>query len=107
VEWLKSFDIIVHPRCQHLIGWLTHALTVLTVLEDKRTNYMIDALGASNRGGARRQAAFQVLGGWMMTVRHAVCAPLTSKPPKPTRVKRPPVVRNGGRSPSRKRCIEW
>jgi len=51
VEWLKSYDIIVHSRCQHLIDELMlysykeDALTgkILPVLEDKH-NHMIDAL---------------------------------------------------------------
>ena len=51
VEWLKSFDIIVHPRCIHTIDELTlysyktDPLTgkVLPVLEDKK-NHVIDAL---------------------------------------------------------------
>lgn len=51
VEFLKSFDIIVHPRCTHLIDELTHysyktdTLTgeVIPILEDK-DNHMIDAL---------------------------------------------------------------
>lgn len=51
VEWLKSYDIIVHPRCRHLIDELRlysykrDPLTdkVLPVLEDKH-NHVIDAL---------------------------------------------------------------
>lgn len=51
IEFLKSFDIVVHPRCKHLIDELTlysfkiDALTnqVLPVLEDKH-NHVIDAL---------------------------------------------------------------
>ena len=51
IEWLKSYDIVVHPRCRHLIDELTlysfktDALTgqVLPVLED-RDNHVIDAL---------------------------------------------------------------
>jgi phage terminase large subunit len=51
VEWLKSFDIIVHPRCQHLIDELTlysyktDSLTgqVTPILDDKN-NHLIDAL---------------------------------------------------------------
>lgn len=62
VEFLKSFDIVVHPRCQHLIDELTHysykldPLTgdVLPVLEDKN-NHMIDALRYACEG-ARRAA---------------------------------------------------
>lgn len=62
VEWLKSFDIIVHPRCTHLIDELTlysyktDKLTgaVLPVFEDK-DNHMIDALRYACEG-ARRAA---------------------------------------------------
>lgn len=51
VEFLKSFDIIVHPRCKHTIEELTHysfkidPLTnaILPVIEDKHNN-VIDAL---------------------------------------------------------------
>ena len=51
IEWLKSFDIVVHPRCTHTIDELTlyryksDPLTgrVLPVLEDK-SNHLIDAL---------------------------------------------------------------
>jgi phage terminase large subunit len=51
IEWLKSYDIIVHPRCTHTIDELTmyryktDPLTghVLPVLEDKG-NHVIDAL---------------------------------------------------------------
>lgn len=51
IEWLKSFDIIVHPRCKHTIDELslysykTDKMTgqVLPQLEDKQ-NHVIDAL---------------------------------------------------------------
>lgn len=51
VEWLKSYDLVIHPRCQHLIdeltvySWRTDPLTglVLPQLEDK-DNHLIDAL---------------------------------------------------------------
>lgn len=51
VEFLKSFEIVVHPRCRHLIDELTlyryklDPLTdeVLPILEDK-DNHVIDAL---------------------------------------------------------------
>lgn len=51
IEFLKSYDIVVHPRCQHTIdeltlySWKTDPLTgnVLPVLEDKK-NHVIDAL---------------------------------------------------------------
>lgn len=64
VEWLKSYDIVVHPRCQHLIDELTHysyktdSLTgqVLPILEDKN-NHMIDALRYACEGARRALAA--------------------------------------------------
>lgn len=51
IEWLKSYDLVIHPRCQHLIdeltvySWKTDPLTglVLPMLEDK-DNHLIDAL---------------------------------------------------------------
>jgi phage terminase large subunit len=63
IQWLKSFDIIVHPRCQHLIDELTlykyktDPLTglVLPVLEDK-DNHVIDALRYACEGARRAQA---------------------------------------------------
>jgi phage terminase large subunit len=62
VEFLKSFDIIVHPRCKHLIDELTlysyetDPLTQLVVpkLAD-RNNHVIDALRYACEG-ARRAA---------------------------------------------------
>lgn len=64
VEWLKSYDIVVHPRCQHLIDELTHysyktdSLTgqVLPILEDKN-NHMIDALRYACEGARRALSA--------------------------------------------------
>ena len=60
VEWLKSFDIVVHPRCKHLIDELTlysyktDPLTgeVLPMLEDKH-NHVIDALRYACEGARR------------------------------------------------------
>jgi len=51
VEWLKSYDIVVHPRCVHTIDELTlysyktDPMTdeILPILEDKK-NHVIDAL---------------------------------------------------------------
>jgi phage terminase large subunit len=51
IEWLKNYDIVVHPRCQHMIDELTlysykvDPLTgaILPVLSD-RDNHVIDAL---------------------------------------------------------------
>jgi phage terminase large subunit len=62
IEFLKSYDLIVHPRCQHLIDELTHysykvdSLTgqVTAILADK-DNHMIDALRYAVEG-ARRSA---------------------------------------------------
>ena len=70
VEWLKSFDIIVHPRCVHLVDELSmysykvdkDTEAVLPVLEDK-DNHVIDALryaceGARRAEKAKRQVEF-------------------------------------------------
>ena len=62
IEWLKSYDIIVHPRCKHVIDELTmysykkDPLTdkILPILEDKH-NHLIDALRYSCEA-ARRMA---------------------------------------------------
>ena len=62
IEWLKSFDIVVHPRCTHTIDELTlysyktDPLTgkVLPVLEDKK-NHIIDALRYACEGVRRAQ----------------------------------------------------
>ncbi len=66
VEFLKSFDIVVHPRCKHLIDELTlysyktDPLTaqILPVLADK-DNHVIDALRYACEG-ARRSAILDV-----------------------------------------------
>lgn len=60
VEFLKSFDIVVHPRCTHLIDELTlyayktDPLTsqVLPILADK-DNHIIDALRYACEGARR------------------------------------------------------
>lgn len=60
VEFLKGYDLVVHPRCAHLIDELTHysyktdPLTgqVLGVLEDKN-NHCIDALRYAVEGARR------------------------------------------------------
>lgn len=60
VEFLKSFDIIVHPRCKHLIDELTLYSyktdpltgTVMPVLADK-DNHIIDALRYACEGARR------------------------------------------------------
>lgn len=60
IEWLKSFDIVVHPRCVHTIDELTlysyktDPLTgnVLPILED-RNNHVIDAVRYACEGARR------------------------------------------------------
>lgn len=60
IEFLKSYDLIVHPRCKHLIDELTlysykiDELTgdVLPILEDKN-NHVIDALRYACEGARR------------------------------------------------------
>jgi phage terminase large subunit len=60
IEWLKSYDIVVHPRCQHTIDELTSysykvdPLTgkILPVLDDKN-NHIIDALRYSCEAARR------------------------------------------------------
>lgn len=87
VEFLKSFDIVVHPRCKHLMDELTlysyktDPLTgdVLPVLADK-DNHVIDAIRYALEGArrARPEIAVEVhkankhrrvlgVGGWMGT----------------------------------------
>jgi phage terminase large subunit len=64
VEFLKSYDLVVHPRCQHLIDELTlysyklDSLTgqVTSVLED-RDNHLIDALRYAVEGARRAMNA--------------------------------------------------
>lgn len=64
VEFLKSFDIVVHPRCTHLIDELTlysyklDPLTgaVMPVLADK-DNHVIDALRYACEGARRAMKA--------------------------------------------------
>jgi phage terminase large subunit len=70
IEWLKSYDIIVHPRCTHTIDELTFysyktdPLTgkVLPILNDDN-NHVIDALryaceGVRRAGAVTRQVTF-------------------------------------------------
>jgi phage terminase large subunit len=60
IEFLQSFDIVVHPRCKHLIDELTlysykiDKLTgkVMPILEDK-DNHVIDALRYACEGARR------------------------------------------------------
>lgn len=64
VEFLKGYDLVVHPRCSHMIDELTHysyktdPLTgqVLGVLEDKN-NHCIDALRYAVEGARRAMNA--------------------------------------------------
>jgi len=63
IEFLRSFDIVVHPRCRHLIDELTlyrykvdpKTQEVLPILEDK-DNHVIDALRYALEGVRRVQA---------------------------------------------------
>lgn len=70
IEWLKSYDIVVHPRCTHTIDELTFysyktdPLTgkILPVLQDLN-NHVIDALryaceGVRRAGSVTRQISF-------------------------------------------------
>ena len=60
LEWLKNYDIIVHPRCKHTIDELTlycyktdkDTGKVLPILEDKK-NHVIDSLRYANEGHRR------------------------------------------------------
>jgi phage terminase large subunit len=64
IEWLKSFDIVVHPRCKHTIDELTlysyktdsNTGKVLPLLEDKQ-NHVIDALRYALEGVRRAKAS--------------------------------------------------
>jgi phage terminase large subunit len=78
IEFVKSFDIIVHPRCKHTIDELTlysyktDPLTnaILPVLQDKN-NHMIDSIRYAVEGARRtnkprvRQVEYQESAGWM------------------------------------------
>jgi phage terminase large subunit len=64
VEFLKSYDIVVHPRCTHVIDELTHykykmdphTELVTPVLEDKK-NHTIDSLRYAVEHMRRRRTA--------------------------------------------------
>lgn len=64
IEWLKSFDIIIHPRCQHAIDEMTlysyktdpDTGRVLPILEDKN-NHVIDAIRYACESARRAQKA--------------------------------------------------
>ena len=66
VEFLKSFDIVVHPRCKHLIDELSlysykvdeQTAKVLPVLSDK-DNHVIDALRYACEGVRRAGTTVQ------------------------------------------------
>lgn len=82
VEFLKSYDIIVHPRCVHLIDELTHYSykedditgKILPILEDKH-NHLIDSLRyacEADRRISKAKPTFDISGfmpqgrgGWM------------------------------------------
>lgn len=61
VEWLQSYDIIVHPRCVHVIDELTNYSykvdkdtdAITSELEDKN-NHVIDALRYANEAARRK-----------------------------------------------------
>lgn len=77
VEFLKSFDIVVHPRCKHLIDELTlyqykeDPITgkILPALEDK-DNHVIDALRyaceGARRAGKKERKPLQTMPGLEM-----------------------------------------
>lgn len=72
IEFLKSYDVVVHPRCTHTIdeltlySWKTDPLTgeVLPILEDKK-NHVIDALRYAVES-VRRAAPSPVVGTFRM-----------------------------------------
>lgn len=79
VEFLKSFDIVVHPRCKHVIDELTlysykvdplDDQKVLPILADK-DNHLIDALRYACEGARRAskkvriQTTYTPLNNWM------------------------------------------
>jgi phage terminase large subunit len=81
VQWLKSFDIVVHPRCKHLIDELTlykyktDPLTgiVMPVLDDK-DNHVIDAVRYACEGARRAQIAAQRPNPYRL----ALCTPIVA-----------------------------
>lgn len=62
IEFLQSYDIVVHPRCKHVIDELTlysykvddKTGKVLPILEDK-DNHVIDALRYAHEGARRAE----------------------------------------------------
>ena len=75
IEWLKSFDIIIHPRCKHAINEFKNYSykvdkqtdKVLPILEDK-DNHVIDAIRyaceGARRAGKGRMSAITVKRQW-------------------------------------------
>lgn len=69
IEFMKSFDIVVHPRCRHVIDELsTYSYKVdrdtdevLSVLEDKN-NHTIDSCRYALEGARRRRAHGIIVG---------------------------------------------
>ena len=70
VEFLKSMDIIVHPRCRHVIDELSlysykidkQTDEVLPILEDKK-NHTIDSLRYSHEDSRRQRLGSRVVKG--------------------------------------------
>jgi phage terminase large subunit len=68
VEWLKSYDIIIHPRCKYLIAEMTNYSYVIdpqtnkptNVLSDKH-NHVIDALRYACESARRLTRAAPVI----------------------------------------------
>jgi phage terminase large subunit len=64
IEFLKSYDIVVHPRCRHTIDELTlyrykvdrQTGEILPILEDKK-NHVIDSLRYGHEGAIRPKAS--------------------------------------------------
>jgi phage terminase large subunit len=77
IEWLKSFDIVVHPRCVHAIEELTmysykvDPLTdqVLPILEDKK-NHVIDAIRYACEGARRANNVKKPKASQPTTIKH-------------------------------------
>jgi phage terminase large subunit len=77
IEWLKSFDIVVHPRCVHAIEELTmysykvDPLTdqVLPILEDKK-NHVIDAIRYACEGARRANNVKKPKASYPTTIKH-------------------------------------
>ncbi len=77
IEWLRSFDMIIHPRCTNLIKELKNyaykvdKLTgkVLPLLEDKN-NHLIDALRYACEGARRAQKVLPKVAVKPMAIAH-------------------------------------